>query len=207
MANMERFNNRSSENPFFNWAKPYFDFIGKGKIYSLVYVIMALCNLLLPMAVIFWVVKSGFLQNTGNEVMVAFMLSLLVIAFACWIGFQLWWNRKASIRRFENADFIAVPVVSEILQTTGEWLGTMSGIIGVGVGIIVTILMWDLPKTGMGFGFFGIGQYFNFGPAMIIGGPVLGFMTLLFFRFLAELIRIMSSIANSTREIARNTRK
>ena len=201
---MER-ENKTIDNPFFCWAKPYFDFIGKGKIYSLIYVIMALGNLLLPLIVIFVVIESGLMQYTGTNVVVAFMFSLLVIAFASWIGFQLWWNRKSSIKRFESADFIATPVLSEILQTFGEWLGTFMGILGVGVGIIMTILLWDIQSSELGI--YGIRTFFNFGPAMIIGGPVAGFFTIVLFRFLAEQIRIISSIANNTRDIARTLRK
>ena len=199
--------NKANDNPFFCWAKPYFDFIGRGKIYSLVYVIMAFLNLLLPMAVIFAVIETGFFQNTGTKVVVAFMLSWFVITFASWIGFQLWWSRKSAVRRFENADFIATPVISEILQTTGEWLGTFFGIIGIGVGIIVTVLLWDLSRYSAEFGFYGFIPVFNFGPAMIAGGPAIGFFIVIFFRFIAEQIRIISSIANSTREIARNSRR
>ena len=201
MADFDK--NRATINPFFSWAKPYFDFIGKGKIYSLVYIIMAFVNLLCPMAVIFAVIELGFFQNTGTKIVVAFMLSWFVIVFASWIGFQLWWNRKSAIKRFENAEFIATPVISEILQTTGEWLATFCGIIGVGVGIIVTVVLWDTSELGL----FGFLPLFNFGPAMIIGGPVIGFFHLILFRFIAEQIRIISAIANNTREIARNLRK
>ena len=196
-----------ADNPFFNWAKPYFDFVGRGKIYSLVYVIMALCNLLLPLIVIFWVIESGMLQYAGTGAVIAFMFALLVIAFASWIGFQLWWNRKSAVKRFESADLIATPVISDLLQTFGEWLGTMLGILGVGVGIIITILLWDVSKYTAELMMFGVGGFFNFGPAMIIGGPVAGFITIVFFRFIAEQIRIIAAIANNTREIARNLRK
>ena len=39
-------------NPFFVFSKPYLDFIGKGKIFGFVYLIMAILNLLIPFAVI-----------------------------------------------------------------------------------------------------------------------------------------------------------
>ena len=202
MANLEKNDNKAADNLFFSWAKPYFDFIGKGKIYSLIYVIMALFSLLLPLIVIFVVILTGFLQNSGTGVVVAFMLSLFVITFASWIGFQLWWSRKNAIKRFESADFIATPVLSEIMQTMGEWLGTLAGIIGLGVGIIVTILFWIGPVYIGGFNV----SIFNFGPILIVGGPIVGFIIIVITRFVAEQIRIWSAIANNTRDIARNIR-
>ena len=207
MANFDRNDNRTAENPFFNWAKPYFDFVGRGKIYSLVYVIMAFFNLVLPVAVIIAVMVTGLLQDAGPRIITAFILSWLVIAFASWIGFQLWWTRKLNLKRFESADFIATPVISEILQTFGEWVGTFIGILGIGIGITLTILLWDLPGYYIGFGFSFFEMLSRFGPAIIILGPVTGFFIIIIFRFFAEQIRIFSAIANNTREIARNLRK
>ena len=194
-------NDRENDNPFFNFAKPYFDFIEKGRVYILVYIVMALLSLMLPLVIIFIVIKLGFLQYADTKVVVAFMLSLLVIAFASWIGFQLWWNRKSGLDKFESADFIATPVISEILQTLGEWLGTLTCIIGAGVGIIITVLLWDVSEysvANLGFG------AINIGPLMLVGGPILGFFEIITFRFIAEQLRIFSALANNTRDIARN---
>jgi len=189
---------------FFNFAKPYFDFVGKGKLYYLVYIVMALLNLVIPLAVIFVVVYLGFLQYSGARVIIAFILSWLIIAFASWIGFQLWWYRKSSVKNIEAADFIATPIISEILQTFGEWLGTLTGIIGAGVGIVATIFLGDSANSV----FMQIGITFtDFAPLIIIIGPVIGFVIIVLFRFIAEQIRIFAAIANNTKEIAENSRK
>ena len=190
--------------PFFNFAKPYFDFIGKGKIFSLVYIFMAFINLLIPLAVIYAVIEWGYLKYGGTRAIVAFIFTLLVIIFACWIGFQLWWYRKSSVKNIEKADFIATPIISEIIQTFGEWLGTLIGIIGAGVGIIALIFLGE--SAGDLFAELGI-QYLDFAPLVIIIGPVLGFFIIVIFRFLAEQIRIFAAIANNTREIAKNGKK
>ncbi|MCL2831973.1 MAG: hypothetical protein FWD78_02275 [Treponema sp.] len=201
--------NGSSDNHFFGFAKPYFDFISKGKIYSIFYVVMAFLNLLLPLVVIYLVIDSGFLQNTGGRTVVAFMLSWLVIAFSSWICFQLWWNRKNNLRRFESADFIATPVISEIIQTSGECLGTFIIINGVGIGLIATILLWDIAKIPLSYLPFGyyMDGYLYCGPAAIVFGLVIGFFVILLHRFLAEMIRIWAAIANNTKDIARSLRK
>ena len=200
-------NSRSSpsdESPFFGFAKPYFDFIGKGKIYSIIYVVMAVINLLLPLGVIFVVIQLGFLQYSGARIVVSFILSWLIIAFASWIGFQLWWYRKSSLKKIESADFIATPIISEILQTFGEWLGTLIAIIGAGVGIIAAIFLRessDFLSREYGIAFM------DYSPLMIILAPVIGFIIIIIFRFIAEQIRILASIANSTKEIASKIKK
>jgi len=201
--------NKSHENPFFSFAKPYFDFIGKGKIYSIFYVVMAFLNLLYPVAVIFFVLNSGFLRYYGARAVIAFMLSWLVIAFSGWVGFQLWWNRKSNLRRYENSDFIATPVISEILQTFGECLGSFFIINGVGVGLISTVLLWDIAKIPLYRGPFRMFRYANlsFGPIAIVGGLIAGFIAIILFRFIAEQIKILASIANNSKDIARSLRK
>ena len=180
---------------FFNFAKPYFDYIGKGRIYTLVYVVMALLNLLVPLAVIFVVIQSGYMRHAGTSVVIAFIVLWLIIAFASWIGFQLWWYRKSSVKNFESKDFIATPVVSDILQTFGECLGTFVGIVGAGAGIIAVFFLGH-AREYLFHGF----SFLRFGPLLIAGGPVAGFFILLIFRFIAEQIRIFAAIANNTKQ-------
>jgi len=198
--------NRSLDN--INFAKPYFDFIGKGKIYSIFYVVMAFLNLLVPMYVIYKVIQTGFLQNSDGRVVVAFMISWLVITFASVVCFLLWWTRKSNLRRYENADFIATPVISEIIQTMGECAATFLVINGVGIGLIATILLWDIARIPIPVKF----QIFNIkniycGPTAVLGSLIFGFIIIIFSRFMAELIRICAAIANNTRDIARSLRK
>ena len=194
----------SGETAFFYFAKPYFDFIGKGKIYSLVYIIMAIFNLFIPMITIFLVVQFGFLQYSGAKVVLAFIFSWIVITFASWIGFQLWWYRKSGVKRIESSDFIATPIVSDLIQTFGEWLGTFIGIVGAGVGLIVSIFLWS--STDQLSGILGLG-FLDYAPLLILVCPIIGFLILISFRFIAEQIRIWAAIANNTRELARNSRK
>jgi len=194
----------SDESPFFGFARPYFDFLGKGKVYSIIYVFMAIINLLIPLAVIFVVIQLGFLQNSGARIIVSFILSWLIIAVACWIGFQLWWYRKSCLKKIENADFIATPVVSEIVQTFGEWLGTLIAIIGAGVGIIITVFL----RSSQDYLYREYGIVFlEYSPLIIVVAPVIGFFVIIIFRFIAEQFRILASIANSTKEIATKIKK
>jgi hypothetical protein len=188
---------------FFTFAQPYLDFIGKGKIFNLVYTVMAVVNLLLPFVVIFKAADAGVFRY-DTRFTVAFILSWPVIVFACWIGFQLWWNRRLRVVQVESAEFVATPLLSELFQTFGEWLGTLIGIIGAGVGLLTTIIIGD--SAGYLFDAIGMG-FMSFGALVIIIGPVIGFLVIIISRFLAEQLRILAALANNTKEIARNVKR
>jgi hypothetical protein len=147
-------------------------------------------------------VKSGFFQ-LGGKYVVAFIFCWLVIVFACWIGFQIWWDRKSKIKNFAASEFIATPIFAEILQTFGEWTGTLIGIIGAGVGLIAAIVLGDAADSL--FGAIGL-EFMSFGAVVVIIGPVIGFFFIIVSRFIAEQVRIFAALANNTKEIAVNVK-
>jgi hypothetical protein len=188
---------KMDKSPFFVFSKPYMDFIGKGKIFGFVYFIMAAINLIIPFAVIYKTIDSGVFRALSAKHVFAIIFAWLVVAFACWIGFQIWWIRRIKITDSSSVDFIATTSFSEILQTSGEWLGTLIGIIGAGVGLITLIFLGNdalFRMIGLGF--------LNFGPLVIFVGPIIGFFIIIFFRFLAEQLRLFASLVNNTKDIA-----
>ena len=189
--------------PFFTFSRPYLEFIGKEKLFGLVYIVMAVINLIIPFVTLYQVIDSGFFRY-GAKYVFAFIFTWLVIVFACWIGFQLWWDRRKKATDSGSSEFIAIPNFSDILQTFGEWLGTLIGIIGAGGGLIAFIFLGnDLNYL---FQIIGLG-FMRFGVAVIIIGPVIGFFIIIIFRFFAELLRVMAALANNTKEIAANLKK
>ena len=194
---------KMSGNSFFTFSKPYLDFIGKEKIFGLVYVVMAVLNLLLPLVIIFQAINAGLFQ-AGGRFTVAFILSWIVIVFACWIGFQLWWDRKKKLKSVSTSEFVATPIFSGIIETFGEWMGTMIGIIGAGVGLIASIFLGN--SAGMLFSAMGL-NFMQYGVLVVIIGPVVGFFTIIVFRFLAEQLRIFAALANNVKDIAENLKK
>jgi hypothetical protein len=181
--------------PFFNLFKPYLDFLDSGKIFSVCYAVMAVVSLLVPIAAIVGAVKISVF-DMGGRVVVGFIFIWLFIALASWVGFQLWWDRKSKVTMVAGSEFVATPIFSQILQTLGEWLGTFFAIVGVGMGIVALIILGDYARMLPGGGI-----------PLILAGPVLGFFTVIFFRFLAEQIRIFVALANNTGAIARNLKK
>ncbi|GBU28840.1 hypothetical protein R84B8_02402 [Treponema sp. R8-4-B8] len=195
----EKFDQRTN-NLFFNFSKPYLDFISKGKIFSLVYIIMAVINLILPFVILYMVIDSGLFEF-GAKYVFTFIVAWLVIVFACWIGFQIWWNRRTKISIISSSEFVATPIFSEILQTFGEWVGTFLGIVGAGVGLIANIALGSDAK----YLFSAIGMNFmKMGALIIFIGPIVGFFIIIISRYIAEQLRIFAALANNTKEIATN---
>jgi hypothetical protein len=161
---------------------------------------MAVISLIIPFVILYKVIDSGFFSY-GAKYVFAFILTWLVIVFACWIGFQLWWDRRKKVTTVETSEFIATYSFSEILQTFGEWLGTLIGIVGAGGGLLASIFIGDdinslLSLIGLSF--------MQFGPLIVIIGPIVGFFIILFSRFFAEQVRIFVALATNTKEIAMN---
>ena len=201
MNNLETVGSKVKGSPFFVFSKPYLNFIGKGKVFGFIYYIMAIINLLIPFAIISTIIESQ-VYRYGIKYVFAIIFSWLVIAFACWIGFQLWWDRRTNFVNMTSSEFIATLCFSDIFQTFGEWLGTMFAIIGAGMGIITLIFMGN--DSYYLFKSIGI-SFLSSGPiVIIIGGPILGFFIIIFTRFLAEQLRLLASFVNNTKDISTN---
>jgi hypothetical protein len=197
--------NNVSGSKFFTFFKPYLDFLDKGKTFYLVYIIMALVNILLPIFVIVKAAQEGLFEYGGAKGISAFIFVWLFIVLASWVGFQLWWDRKSKIAALDKLDFVAIPIVSQIFQTFGEWLGSFVGIVGFGAGLFATLIL------GRGayslFSAIGLDVLSEFGFLAIIIGPILGFIIIIFTRFLAEILKVFAATANNTKEIAINLKK
>jgi hypothetical protein len=200
--------NKASGTPFFTFFKPYFNFLDKGKLFYVFYIIMAVASLLLPFALLIQVGKAGlfdYVELVGAKLIVAFIFVWLFVVLAGWIGFQLWWTRKSKIAELDKLEFVATPIVSQIFQTFGEWLGTFIGVVGFGAGLFATIILGD--SASQIFRYIGLDVLSGLGFAAIIAGPLLGFVIIIATRFLAEQLRIIVSLANNTKEIANNLKK
>jgi hypothetical protein len=185
---------------FFNFSAPYLDFIGKGKLFSFIYFLMAVINLIIPFTILYQVIDSGFFSS-GAKYVFAFILAWFVIVFACWIGFQIWWGRRREAANIASGEFVATMFFAEILKTYGEWLGSLIGIIGFGGGLLASIFLGS--DVNYLFRMIGLG-FLRFGVLVIVVGPVIGFFIIVITRFIAEQLRLWVTIANNTKEIADN---
>lgn len=148
---------------------------------------------------LYTIISSELFSYLPGKGIFALILLWLIVAFACWIGFQIWWNRKDKVAQtsVENDRFVATPIFTHFIQTLGEWLGAFYAIVGFGVGLIVTIVMGDegdflLRSVGL--------DMVSAGISATILAPVVGFLIVVAARVLAELYRALVEIANNTRK-------
>ena len=135
------------DNKFFNFFKPFFNYIDNGnffrKPYGWLYAIIAVLNMLFPFYVLYQAISNSVFKYLSGKYIVAFILVWIVLLVAAWLSFQLWWDRKSKVENLtkEGDDFVGVPVFSHLIQTAGEWLGSYVAIVGCLVSLIATIFL------------------------------------------------------------------
>ena len=168
------------------------------KPFSWLYSLMAVLNLILPVYC-FYKGMDNHIFDSQTKFIIVFLIVWIIIAFAGWVSFQLWWDRKSKVLKtsLEGDDFVATPVFSNLIQTLGEWIGTWVGIVGFSVALLTTLVLGDDGNNlsrELGFGFMKTGYIF------IILMPIYGFLIIVATRFLAEQFRALTSIANNTKK-------
>ena len=166
--------------------------------FSWPYVLLAFSNLLIPIFILYKAFDNNIFDFQGKYILV-FMLIWSIIAYASWVSFQLWWDRKTKVTTTseEGDEFVATPVFSHFIQTLGEWTGTWIGIVGFCVGLTLTVILEDegnILTSLIGIGFVKVGYLFT------IMMPIYGFLIIVATRFLSEQFRALSSIANNTKK-------
>lgn len=189
------------DNKFFTLIKPYLNYIDEGRLYKqpfrILYQVIAVLMLLAPFALLYQLIETGIFKYGTAGMIVAFILIWLVVAAAGWFSFQLWWERAGQLSRTSQVgdDFVATPVVSNLLQTFGEWLGSYMAVVGFLSTLIAMIFMGSTSDLGV---IPGIGA--RNGLMGLIYFPVAGFIIIVVFRWLAETMRALVAIANNTRK-------
>jgi hypothetical protein len=188
------------ENNFFTFIKPYLSFIDNGHLFRTpfrwLYTFLGIVNLLLPVYVISRAAEIRIFDSSADFIIV-FLLLWIIIAFAAWVSFQLWWDRRTKIEMLSSVgdEFIATPVFSHFVQTLGEWIGTYIGIVGLGFALLTTIILGEEGNyLGRDLGM----PYLKGGWTAVISMPVTGFLIIAFSRFLSEQVRALSTIAKNT---------
>ena len=173
MGTLHTIDSKMEKSPLFTFTNPYLNYIGKGKIFEIVYIVSAILSLLLPFLILYAVIDNDYFYNAGVNYVFAFIFMWLIIVFACWIGSLLWWNRRKRVAEVASSEFVAIPIISDIIQTSGEWLGTMIGIIGGCGGLLATIFLGnDLDALFWAMGL----EFMQFGMWTILIGPIVGFV-------------------------------
>jgi hypothetical protein len=196
VPNQKSMDNNTSGDKFFTFINPFLSLIDKGALYKQpfkwLYACLAIVNILIPFVILY---NGRNIFNLPQIYIAAFLFVWLFVVFASWVGCQIWWNRKDKVLQTssENSDFPATPVISHLLQTIGEWLGVWTAIVGFGFALVTTVFLKEEAH------FFNL-PFVKSGGLFIFLMPVLGFIVIVFSRFIAEQIRALASIANNTKK-------
>jgi len=195
---------RNIMDKFFNFFKPFFDYIDSGKLfrkpYGWLYAIVAALNLLFPFFVLFQTISSGMFKYMGGKYIFVFVLVWIVLLAAGWLSFQLWWNRKSKVENLtgEGDEFVGIPVFSHLIQTAGEWLGSYIAIVGCLVSLFVSLFLG--AEAGQLSQIPGLSMVMKGSFAGIVLMPLYGFIIIGLSRFIAEQARALAAIANNTKK-------
>lgn len=211
----------STDSKFFSFILPYLNYMDNGRFFKnpiiWVYTILAVLYLVVPFSLI--IVSDVFNEYLTGKGAIALIIGWLIVAFNSWVCFQILWNRKKELRNIIQANdtYKAVPIFSHIIKTYGEVLGTTIGIVGTGASLL-SILFYGMGRNIYSSSLSEILKFAFDSPFSgtilneIIGTnvanvflififPIYGYLTVLFFKFISEMISVLASIANNTKKL------
>ncbi|MCC6599386.1 MAG: hypothetical protein IT223_01785 [Crocinitomicaceae bacterium] len=156
----------------------------------------------MPLFILYQIIDNRIFDAPFKFAITA-LLVWAIIAFAGWLSFQLWWDRKTKITfsSDDNAEFVATPVFSHLIQTMGEWLGTWIGLVGSGFALLSTIILGEEGfYLGHQLQIPFLGEFLGSGWVFVFLMPIYGFLFIVLTKFLAEQIKALSAIANNTKQ-------
>lgn len=198
------------ESNFFSFVKPFLNFIDAGEFYrkpfKWLYSLIAILSLLTPLYLLYEMISKNIFDGPAKLVIGA-LLIWVILAFSYWIVFQIWWSRKNQIgeHKIKGDRFVATPSFVHFIQTSGESMGTFVAIAGAGASLISFILLGsDGRVIDRMIAIRGGGDYGILG---VIIFPIIGYIIVIFSRFISEQISALAAIANNTKATANNTKK
>lgn len=164
------------------------------------YVVIAVINVALPIYLLVQAIRGKMFQYLGGWDITVFIIAWIVFFAGLLCLAAFWWLRMKQLDDVTVAidEFPSTPIVAHFVRTLGEWLGLLSG----GVMFVVMLLIFILS----GFSDGGAMSAFS---SMSLGGdsfwsilmmPVVGFLIILFTRFLSEQIKVLVAIARNTKK-------
>ncbi len=190
------------DSKFFTFLEPFLKFIDDGHFFrqpfSWLYTLLAWLSLLSPFYFLYQGIEIGVFDAPAKMI-ILYLFFLIIICLAGWVGFQIWWNRrlKVTVTSKQGDEFVATPVFSHFIQTLGEWIGTWIAFVGFFSVLLSLIFLGDNADRL----FWQLGlDFMHSGLWLLLILPIYGFLIVVFTRFLAEMFRAFTSIANNTKK-------
>lgn len=162
------------------------------------YYILGALNIFIPISLI--KATSDYSHYLSGKAMTCMILLIIISIPFAFFAAMLWIKRGNNFNNdaSHGSRFIAIPLVANLIQTTGEWLGYFMGVGGF-ISVLLALLFGGKELEYV------IPGSINF--ASLIVMPIIGFLIILVFRFLAESWLALASIANHTRSIDRKIKE
>lgn len=172
----------NTNNIFFNFCHPILSKLNDGQVIKLGF------RLFLGLFAVLSLLGGLYFGYQPLDIVVNLwsILFFLSSAFTGWMVFQICWFRAGTIKETPDSRFVVSAIFSIFIRTLGEILATIFVVIGVMGGLVA--LFSDLGKMTPG------------GPIAIIAGPVVGFLIISFFYFIAERLSALPEIAVNTKK-------
>ncbi|MBF0235811.1 MAG: hypothetical protein HQK65_22670 [Desulfamplus sp.] len=188
------------ENKIFTFPKLYLSTIDNGsffrKPFSFLYGLIAILNIYIPIHIIIMAIDNNIF-NAPFKFVLVFLLLLFAIILASFFGFHIWWDRNDKIGiSSEQHDFIATHVFSNLIQTTGEFIGTWIGLVGFTLSLSAWIFLSGQEGSQLS-RMMGI-PLSDFGIAGVMIMPIIGYLIIILSKFLSEQFKALAAIANNT---------
>ncbi len=197
--------------------KKYLKSCDSGKIFTglikPIYLVIGWLHLLLPLSIIiigydafasdYNKLKMTF-YNHAFIIVFALLILFLAACIAAYLAIKLWTDRadRTDVLIRSESEFCVLPIIVTFVRNIGEGSALVGLIMGVGFSVAIGL--------GLAFLSFAESDYFAeiFKHAMIVffGGIIISivvsYLTLLFHRFLSELMGLMVSMATNVSRIA-----
>ena len=131
------------DNKILNFLDPVLKYIDSGAFFrqpfKWLYILIGVLNISLPISFI-GKLSDAWDYLSGSSRFAAVIILLITIALA-FIGFLVWYKRSMTLKQDAGVSsrFIAIPVMANMLQTIGEWLGIIIGVGGFAIILIALI--------------------------------------------------------------------
>ena len=170
-----------TDNVFFNFCHPFLDKLSDGKIlkhgFSIFFYIIG---------VLFFLASALFgYQFLDIDVNIWSVILFVSFVFTGWILFQICWYRARSVKSVPDSQFVVSAIFSIFIRSLGEMAATVFTVTGFVAGLVP--LLSDQR-----------GAIADAGPVAIVVGPIIGFLVITLFYFIAERLSVLPQIAVNT---------
>ena len=170
-----------TDNIFFNLCHPILKRLKDGKViklgFSIFFYIFGVAAIL--GGLIFGAKPFEYIVDIWTIIM------FLATAFTGWMVFQICWYRAKSIKHVPDSEFVVSAIFAIFIRTIGEIFATVIVVVGFTSGLVA--LFSDTRGVAS-----------EFGVAAIVAGPVIGFLVIAVFYFIAERLSALPAIAVNT---------